>query len=120
MFTQLTDLSSKEQRKTYEIHQPWVLYTYMRDDLHAMLFGGKINMMCAFCGESEVLYIPRRHIMFPSYYNPMNRAHPKREAFLALHIHRNEPTWNKLAWKMPLANPVNVSRRGARDEGLVN
>lgn len=114
------DLPAARMHRTYEIHSPWVLYTFMRSDLAGILCKGKIKMLCAFCGESKYVYIKRRQMLFPKWYNPTGRSMPAREAFLVRHHHRNEDTWNKLLWKYPLANAVNVPRRGARDEGQVN
>jgi hypothetical protein len=106
--------------KTYEVEYPWLIYTFKRSDLNAILFGGKIEMTCAFCGGTNTLRFARRQAMFPKHYNPTGRSNPMREAFIVMHMHRNEPTWDKTRWQYPLMNLVNVERRGARDEGQVH
>lgn len=120
LVTKLSRLIDDKDHKTYEIEYPWVVYTYKRSDLRAILFGGKIVMTCAFCGGTDTIKFTRRQAMFPTLFNPIGRSHPMREAFLVRHLHRNEPLWNRNAWKYPLMNMVDVNRRGARDEGQVH
>ena len=107
--------------ETYEVTQPWVIYTYGRthDDWwpfwNSTRFLGRarIGLECCVCGHREVvtLRIPR----FGSVPEPASGRHPERERFLAEHAHpdRGHP----MSWARPLRNVA--AHQGGLNLGLL-
>jgi hypothetical protein len=96
--------------QTFETSQPWVVYTYGRThdkwwpfwNSTRVLGRMRIDLTCAVCGHREVatLRIPR----FGEVPAPESGRHPRRERFLAQHVHpdRGAP----MSWALPLLNPA--------------
>jgi hypothetical protein len=92
--------------KTYEIDQPWVVYTCLMTDAGADANGGvaRINMRCAICGEHAEarIQLPPPGEPVPA---PEGGRHAARVAFLAAHEHRLQRRAPE-TWAMPLLNPA--------------
>ena len=97
-------------RMTFEVTQPWVVYTYgLTHDgwwplwnSTRVLGRARIVMECAVCGMRKIATIPMPRLgPVPQ---PASGRHPIREQFLAEHVHpyRGAP----MSWARPLLNPA--------------
>lgn len=93
----------REPLLTYEVDQPWVVYTYLTTDRRTRFTGlAKIECRCAICGERKVLKlrIPR----VGSVDRPADSKHPQHIRFLIAHLHLDRP--HPMGWAQPLLNPA--------------
>jgi len=87
--------------ETSEIGKAWIIWRYIRSDFWARIFGGLIEGECLICGKREKLKLGRWGIWFP----PKNLTrHPKRDYFIAKHLHPKIDKQNRFLWAIPLKN----------------
>lgn len=90
----------RPEHRTYEVDQPWVIYSYLsRDDRTRITGRSIVECECAICGERRrlKLRIPRVGPI------PDNGKHVERLRFLHEHVHPDRPA--QMAWARPLLNP---------------
>ena len=90
-------------RDTYEAGKSWIIWHYRRPDWLAMIFGGQVIAECNLCGQEEKLHLGWRGIWSPPK-NPAYR-HPKRDAFIAKHEHRDKAK-HPIFMNRSLLNPL--------------
>lgn len=82
---------------TYEISQPWMLYTYRIPDRIAWLLGFSLILVeCLICGQ-------RHRVWFRTWGAKPDALRPRRQALLDRHRHR-PLAWKPHYWHRPMAN----------------
>jgi len=97
--------------KTYELAQPWIVWTYRRPDWIAALIGARIEGECCICAA-------RCTVRFPPWRfwrrRPIDRGPaPGRVRFRESHQHPRQAR-NRLSWAKPLGG-AGLTARGSAE-----